>query len=142
MFGKEPGMQNIGCPTDVLQQLLTMPLRLHGDEGRYYNLRSVMIFSLGGVRHTNDVYQSRLLLTVLPSTRYSYSKKNVHTGKLGKRKRMLSRKMKFNQTFREISEFLAWSLDVLRSGLFPDQPYVCHQNKYKLKHMLKQNGMV
>jgi len=88
-----------------------------------------MIFSLGGLSHAQDPYVSRLLLTVLPSTRYAYVAKKVSTGRMGKRKRFKMRQMKCNATFRAISEFLGWSLDHLRKGCWPDKPYVPFPNK-------------
>ena len=114
---KEPGFEAIAsefahCDPDSL-----VPLRLHGDEGRFHVGKLIMVFSYSGFRHCNDVFKSRLLSTVCPASRYAYGKKKVQ----GMKK---SRWMKINQTFRAISQFLLWDMQNGQRGIFPAKPYV------------------
>lgn len=114
---KEPGFGAIaaefgGCDPDKL-----VPLRLHGDEGRYHVGKAIMVFAWSGLRHSNNPLVSRVLSTVMPYSRYTYMKKKVQ----GMRK---SRWMKVNLTFRAISKFFLWDLQNGQRGVFPDVPYV------------------
>jgi len=118
LFMKEPGFEKLSSllAGQVLETVI--PLRFHGDEGKWYNLKNIMIFSVGGIAHSNDPYLTRLLLTVLPGTKYVYEKRKITTAN-GKK-----RWFKYNCTFAAIAEFLAWSFEVAASGKWPDQPYV------------------
>lgn len=119
-FMKEPGLdfsEFANCVDGLI------PIRFHGDEGTWSRGKSIMVWSIGGVSHHHDVYQTRFLLTVLPSTKYAYQDRVVdpfvrRCGKKSKR-----RKMKVNMTFDAASKFLAWSLQVAASGVFPDEPF-------------------
>ena len=114
---KEPWFEQLAAIINSRCDALRLPLRLHGDEGRFYNLKSVLILSLGGICHRQDPYTTRALLTVLPSTRYSYGYRLVPV-KGNKR-----RKLKINKTFMAISEFLAWSLEICAKGTWPMEPF-------------------
>jgi hypothetical protein len=127
---QEPWFEQLKLLLDAVSDKLRLPLRFHGDEGRFYNLRCILILSLGGILHHQDPYRSRVLLTVVPSTQYSYGHRMVPIERTlkakdnanGVRKPKL-RKLKINNTLLAISEFLAWSLEWCAKGLWPDEPY-------------------
>lgn len=115
-------LRNIMAETENGQP--NLPVRLHGDEGRYYNLKSILIFSVGGVAHSNDPYETRGLITVLPSTRYVYAKRVVPGCVLSNGRRIKARTIKVNLTLKAVADFLAWSFGVAATGLWPAAPFV------------------
>lgn len=117
-FMKEPGFEKLRALLVGLDLETVIPLRFHGDEGTWTHLKSIMIFSVGGMAHSNDPYLTRLLLTVLPGTKYVYEKRKI-TANNGKK-----RWFKYNCTFAAVAEFLEWSFQIAASGKWPDQPYV------------------
>ena len=120
-FMKEPGM-NFSEFEDCVEELI--PVRFHGDEGTWVAKKPIMIWSIGGVKHTHDVYGCRSLLTVIPGTKTFYEKRAVprHLRKCGRV--IKRRKMKVNVTYEKAAEFLAWSFQHLARGVFPEKPFV------------------
>ena len=101
-----------------------IPARLHGDEGRYYNQRSIMVLSVASVAHDLDVYKTRALITVVPSTRYVVQKKVVEAFNRRNGVRVKKRKGKVNLTLKALCDFITWSFDVMSTGLWPEEPFV------------------
>ena len=99
-------------------------MKLHGDEGRFYNLRSIMVFSMSGIAHDIDVYKTRVLVTVVPSTRYVLRKKNVLAFKRRDGTDIKKRKGNMNLTLQAICDFMTWSLEVMSTGLWPETAFV------------------
>ena len=99
-----------------------VPVRLHGDEGRFHNQRSIMVFSVAGLAHDVDVYKTRTLVTVVPSTRYVTQKKQVDAVTRRNGARIKRRKGKVNLTLKALCDFITWSLEVMSTGVWPDKP--------------------
>ena len=122
-FLAEPGFETLAHLMATSQQLdpdsIDIPLRLHGDEGKFHNNKTVSILSLGALAHSDDPYLTRLLLAVVPSTRYCYLYRRVAAE--GKRK---TRMLKVNATMKKLSEFFTWSFKACAEGKWPDQPFV------------------
>lgn len=114
---KEPGFEALARDFAQADLDKLFPVRSHGDEGKWHLGKAIMVWSFSGLHHHNDVYLSRLLSTVMPATRYAYTKKKVQ----GLRK---SRWMKVNITFRAVAKFFLWDLQAGQQGIFPDTPYV------------------
>ena len=104
--------------------LKLVPLRLHGDEGTWHRGKNVLIINLQGIRHKQDVYRSRLLLTVLPGNRCAYDTKVLPAYLRRCGKRVKKRKMKINKTLHAVTEFLEWSFQHLATGVWPEEPFV------------------
>lgn len=120
-FMREPDFGKLKQVFDRSVWGVLFPLRLHGDEGKFHN-KGVMIFTLAGIRHHHDPFLTRLLLTVMPQTRYVYSWKKVPGFKIKQRKPKM-RRMKINVTLAAISDFIAQSLQCLVDGKFPQEPF-------------------
>ena len=122
-FLAEPGFETLADLVAKAQQLnpdiLDIPFRLHGDEGKFHNNKTVTIMSLGSLSHSDDPYMTRLLLAVVPSTRYSYTYRKVSTEGTKQKWRWL----KVNETMKKLSEFLTWSFKACSTGKWPDQPF-------------------
>ena len=122
-FKLEPGFQKM-CEYFGPDIGEVLALRLHGDEGILHNMKGVMVFSIGGLKHSQDVYKSRLLLTVIPGTKYTYGKRKLAAYKRGRNKvTVKARQLKFNRTLEAVSQFLFESFACLAEGRFGTTPF-------------------
>lgn len=82
-----------------------IPLRLHGDEGRFSGKnRGVLVLQLSTFAHSAHAYDSRYLLSVIPSARYFKEKT-------------------YNRTLDGLMKFIVWSVGCLEQGIWPQEPY-------------------
>ena len=122
---KDPTYELLGILMDAKKGSVPhIPVRLHGDEGRFYNQRSIMVLSVGGRAHDIDVYKTRALITVVPSTRYVIQKKVVSAFNRRDGTRGKKRKGKVNVTLKALCDFITWSLEVMSTGVWPEEPFV------------------
>ena len=124
-FLEEPGMHKLKEVFGQVCPSVLYPVRIHGDKGKFYNGKNVLILSASGLCHHANPFLGRLVLTVFPGNRFHHRKRMLpafHRG--GGKKPIKKRWLKTNATLENVSKFLKWSLDVLQKGIFPSEPFV------------------
>ena len=107
-FEEEPGFSGHPVVTDHGLRATTIPIRIHGDDGRWSGKeRPILVLQWGGMHHTPHPYDCRLLACVIPGVLYRKVRK-------------------INRTLREIWKLLTWSFNLMFEGKYPTEPYAPH----------------
>ena len=81
-----------------------LPIRIHGDDGKYSKERSVCIWNWSGVFPHGDAQDTRFLITVVPT-------------------HIFWCEGKVNKTLEAVTSFLTWSINVMFAGVWPEEGF-------------------